>query len=84
MVTTIKKLRISTKEVLSSVVRGNEVVVTNHGKPYVKIVPITPINKNGIKSESNVSGFLGMWKDHEDLKDVQEYLRNLRKPRYAR
>jgi prevent-host-death family protein len=39
MVTTAKKLRFHTKELLESVSRGEEVVITMRGKPYAKLVP---------------------------------------------
>jgi prevent-host-death family protein len=82
MVTTIKKLRSSTKEVLNSVAQGNEVIVTNRGKAYVKIVPVKTSTTSSVKKET--PKFFGMWKDREDMKDVAAYVRNLRKPRYAR
>ena len=79
MVTTIKKLRSSTKEVLNAVAQGNEVIVTNRGKAYVKIVPV----KSACKSTKSTPKAFGMWKDRKDMKDVSAYVRNLRKPRYA-
>lgn len=75
MQATSKDLRFHTKEILDAVIRGEEVVITYHGKPCVKIVPITPSNQKK-KNE-----FCGMWRDRTDMVDVQDYVRNLRQRR---
>ena len=41
MQATSKDLRFHTKEILDAAMRGEEVVITFHGKPCAKIVPIT-------------------------------------------
>lgn len=56
MVTTAKKLRFHTKELLESVSRGEEVVITMRGKPYAKLVPIKKA-KNRSDSSKNYSAF---------------------------
>jgi len=76
MQATSKDLRFHTKEILDLAVKGEEVVVTYHGKPYVKIVPL---NFNNRKDKKN--DFCGIWKDRKDLEDVGSYVRNLRKGR---
>ena len=76
MQATSKDLRFHTKEILDAAMRGEEVVITFHGKPYVKIVPIAES-----KQENKQNEFCGMWKDRTDMNDVEGYVRKLRKRR---
>ena len=76
MQATSKDLRFHTKEILDAAVRGEEVVITFHGKPYAKIVPVSES-----KQEKKDNEFCGMWKDRTDLEDVETYVRKLRKRR---
>ncbi len=76
MEVTSKDLRFHTKEILDAAMRGEEVVITYHGKPCVKIIPFTDLNQ-----EDKQNDFCGMWKDREDMDDVDKYIRNLRKRR---
>ena len=41
MQATNKDLRFHTKEILDAAIRGEDVVITYHGRSYVKIVPMT-------------------------------------------
>lgn len=72
-----KDLRFHSKEILDTVSRGEEVVITFRGKPHAKIVPIDTDEK-GQKSDLKL---FGIWKDHQDTKDVEKYVRDLRKGR---
>jgi len=76
MQATSKDLRFHTKEILDAAVRGEEVVITFHGKPYVKIVPFSESKQADKQNE-----FCGMWKDRTDMDDVEGYIRKLRKGR---
>ena len=76
MQATSKDLRFHTKEILDAAMRGEEVIITFHGKPYAKIVPIAKSNQKNKQNE-----FCGMWKDRTDMDDVEGYVRNLRKRR---
>ncbi|MGD8777992.1 MAG: type II toxin-antitoxin system prevent-host-death family antitoxin [Ignavibacteria bacterium] len=78
MYSTAKELRFHTKELLDSVSRGEEVIITYRGKPFAKLVPFDKTEKNNNNSEE----LFGMWKDRDDLKDVDSYVRELRKERY--
>ncbi len=78
MKATIRELRASTKEILSAVVRGTTVLVTNRGKPCAKIVPISD-KRIGQKKNP----LFGIWKDHKSVKSVKNYVRSMRKPRHA-
>ncbi len=76
MQATSKDLRFHTKEILDAAMRGEEVVITFHGKPYAKIVPITES-----KQENKQNDFCGMWKDRTDIDNVDDYIRQIRKRR---
>ena len=76
MKATAKDLRFHSKELLDSVERGEEVVITYRGKPHAKLVPIKKI-----KSTQKNNGLFGIWKDNESVKDVAKYVRDLRKGR---
>jgi prevent-host-death family protein len=77
MQATSKDLRFHTKEILDAAMRGEEVIITFHGKPYAKIVPIDNSHQEGKKQNE----FCGMWRDRTDMDDVNGYVRNLRKRR---
>lgn len=78
MYSTAKELRFHTKELLDSVSRGEEVVITYRGKPYAKLVPF----KKSKQTNENTDELFGMWKDRKDIKNVNKYVRELRKGRY--
>jgi len=78
MQATAKDLRFHSKELLESVERGEEVIITYRGKPHAKLVPIS--NKDRNKTRSNQ--LFGIWKDDDDTQDVNEYVRELRKGRF--
>ncbi|KAB2845211.1 MAG: type II toxin-antitoxin system prevent-host-death family antitoxin [Melioribacteraceae bacterium] len=78
MYSTAKELRFHTKELLESVSRGEEVIITFRGKPYAKLVPMKAAKKNIEKSDE----LFGMWKNRKDLENVNSYVRELRKERY--
>lgn len=76
MQATSKDLRFHTKEILDTAQRGEEVIITYHGKPYVKI---TPVSQASTKDKDNA--FCGMWKNRTDMYNVNEYVRKIRKGR---
>ncbi len=76
MQATSKDLRFYTKEILEAAMNGEEVVITYHGKPCAKIVPF-----GNSKVTDKTNAFCGMWKDRNDMDDVEDYVRNLRKRR---
>ncbi|MCH7516998.1 MAG: type II toxin-antitoxin system prevent-host-death family antitoxin [Bacteroidetes bacterium] len=78
MYSTAKELRFHTKELLESVSRGEEVIITFRGKPFAKLVPIKEPKKN----LQNTKELFGIWKDRSDLKDVPSYVRKIRKERF--
>lgn len=78
MFSTAKELRFHTKELLESVSRGEEVIITYRGKPYAKLVPLKESKKNIEKSNE----LFGIWKNRKDLEDVNSYVREIRKERF--
>ena len=76
MKATAKDLRFHSKELIDSVSRGEEVVITFRGKPCAKLVPFRKMNDKNDENE-----LFGMWKDNDSAKEVEEYVRDLRKGR---
>lgn len=76
MKATAKDLRFHSKELIDSVNRGEEVVITFRGKPCAKLVPY---EKQENKTGENA--VFGMWKDNDAVRNVDDYVRNLRKGR---
>ncbi|MFK5926125.1 MAG: type II toxin-antitoxin system prevent-host-death family antitoxin [Desulfuromusa sp.] len=77
MKATAKDLRFHSKELIETVKRGEEVVITFRGKPCAKLVPFEERKNKEIKHE-----LFGMWKDNDLSENVDEYVRNLRKDRF--
>lgn len=63
------------KTILSAVQHGKEVVIYSHKRAIAKIIPI----KNS--AEKNEAYGFGMWNDYLAVKDVNRYVRKLRKGR---
>ena len=81
MQATAKDLRFHSKELLESILRGEEVIITYRGKPTAKLVPLDYNENNNHTIEENE--LFGIWKDKEDITDVDEYVRNIRKRRFS-
>lgn len=81
MKATAKELRFHSKELLDAVSRGDSVVITFRGKPCAKLVPYEePKSREPVQAES---GLFGIWQDREDIDNVGEYVRGLRKSRFS-
>lgn len=80
MKATAKDLRFCSKELLATVSRGEEVVITHRGKPVAKLVPL----ESGETQPRPELKLFGMWANHPPSKNVKTYLRQLRKLRYPR
>lgn len=79
MKATAKDLRFYSKELLESANRGEEVVITYRGKPYAKLIPF---DRTENSSEDQKHSLFGIWKDNEDVADVDNYIRHIRKGRF--
>jgi len=78
MKATAKDLRFHSKEILESVMRGEEVVITYRGKPTAKIVPVKK-RKSEIDAQHKL---FGIWSNYEESKDVEKYVRRIREGRF--
>ena len=76
MKATAKDLRFQSRELLNTVNRGEEIVITYRGKPCAKLVPYQNEGKKNKEDE-----LFGIWKDHKDIQNIDAYVRNLRKGR---
>ena len=77
MKATAKDLRFHSKELLDTVSRGEEVIITYRGKSCAKLVPYNEGNDKKMFKDT----LFGIWKDNEKVKDIDEYVRELRKSR---
>ncbi|MDF7824442.1 type II toxin-antitoxin system prevent-host-death family antitoxin [Pontiellaceae bacterium B12227] len=76
MKATAKDLRYNLKNIMESVDRGEEVLITNRGKIKARILPV-----DGEQAEGQVNPMVGMWSERKDMQDVDSYVRGLRKGR---
>ncbi len=74
-----RELRQKTAAVLSDVRRGREFVITYRGKS-VALISAWP----KAASKSFLPAGFGLWKDRSDMRDVAEWLEQLRAPRSVR
>ena len=76
-----KSLRSRVRELLACVDRGEPVIITYRGKPRAKLVGIDEAGE-ATSDGGNFPGF-GMWENHEEMHDVDAWLRGMRQPRHA-
>ncbi|MCL2722638.1 MAG: type II toxin-antitoxin system prevent-host-death family antitoxin [Treponema sp.] len=79
MVITTKELRVQPGKIISQVNNGLDVTITYRGKPSAKIVPINKEKSINVKNTEDL--LFGIWKDKNDITDVDQYVRNMRKGR---
>ncbi len=78
MQATAKDLRFHSTELLNTVKRGEEVIITYRGKPCAKLVPIEEKKESPIKENE----IFGIWKNNERTENVDDYVRSIRKGRF--
>ncbi len=78
MQATAKDLRFHSTELLNTVKRGEEVIITYRGKPCAKLVPIVEEKTQHITPNE----LFGIWNDNKQTEDVENYVRNIRKGRF--
>jgi prevent-host-death family protein len=78
MKASVKDLRYNLKTILESVDRGEEVLITNRGRVKARIVAADTSTVDAAENP-----FIGMWKDRTDMKNVEQYVRDMRKGRVA-
>jgi prevent-host-death family protein len=77
---TAKDLRFRSGELLKTVARGEEVIISFRGAPCAKLVPLLA-PKPSVPPAKRSPGF-GMWKDREDVPSAQAWVREMRKGRF--
>ncbi len=83
MEASIVDLRKRMREVLAAIDRGESVTITYRGKPRALMTPVEQAKRRPTVPIEEDPAF-GMWKDREDTRDAQAYVREMRRPRYAR
>ena len=78
MKATAKDLRFHSKEILDTISRGEEVIITYRGHPHAKLIPFSKTKTE----KSTRSELFGIWKDNDDVLDVNKYMRDKRKGRF--
>jgi len=73
-----KELRIQPGKIIDQVVNGEEITVTFRGKALAKIVPFKKRIQSVAKDEISI---FGLWKDHDQIESVEDYVRDIRKGR---
>ena len=76
-----KQLRIQPGKIISIVNSGQDVTVTYRGKPSAKIISISKKNMIDPKALESDNELFGLWKDRENIENIDQYVRNLRKGR---
>ena len=70
---TAKYLRSHIKELITTVEKGEEVIISYRGRDKIKLTPL--INK---KSSSKKDPLFGIWKDNLATEDVDSYINKIR------
>ena len=76
---TTKELRTRVRDVLDCLDRGEEVTLTYRGVPRAKLVGLD--REDAPATDPDEGAAFGMWKDRDDLEDVDAYVRGLRRGR---
>ena len=74
-----KQLRMTPGRIIAQVNNGHEITITYRGKPSAKIVPIA--GRYGRDLKESKEELFGLWKDRDDLKDIEQYIRTARRGR---
>jgi antitoxin (DNA-binding transcriptional repressor) of toxin-antitoxin stability system len=79
MKASVLDLRRRMKDILRALERNESVTLLYRGRPKGIILPV-----GGSKARGKVTDdpAFGMWKDRKDMKDVDAFVRSLRKARY--
>jgi len=75
---TAKDLRFHSTELLNTVKRGEEVIITYRGKPCAKLVPI----EDEEQQTSIDDELFGIWADNAVAENVDDYVKKIRKGRF--
>ena len=73
-------LRRKMNEILAALDRGESVTILYHGKPRARLVPLR--DAKGPRPKAREHPSFGMWANDEEKRDVEAYVRKLRRNRY--
>ena len=76
-----RELRVKVARILEEVQRGRQVTITYRNKAVAVIKPLKPRKKAERRFEP--IGF-GLWAHRQDLANVSDWIRKIRRPRFAR
>ena len=79
MKASILDLRRRMGDILKALDRNEPVTILYRGRPKGILYPIRDADRKRVPIEEQE--YFGMWKDREDMKDVEAYVRRLRKGR---
>jgi len=79
MEASIKDLRLHTRTLIAATDRGEEVVITWHGRPCARLVPLGDAPAAGSAAGRNPA--FGLWSDRSG--SVDEEVRRLRRGRFS-
>lgn len=82
MQASIVDLRYRMKSVLRAIDRGESVTVLYRGKEKARLVPFVA-DQTAAAIKPGQHPACGLWADRPDLPDPVQFVRNLRKPRFA-
>ncbi len=77
MTVTAKELKVKTSEVLKRVRRIGSATITVRGRPVARLTALTPRKPIPLAEHPSV----GIWAGRKDMKDVNAWLRKIRRPR---
>lgn len=75
-------LRKKSAEIIRALERNEKITIYYRGKPKAVMLPIAKESETKPAKVEEHPAF-GMWVDREDMKDVEGYVRKLRKRRYS-
>ena len=78
---TAKDLRSKVGAALACVDRGETVTITYRGKPRARLVGVDPDQGLPTGGKEERMPAFGMWRDRDDLADVEAHVRGLREGR---
>ena len=78
---TAKDLRSKVGAALACVDRGETVTITYRGKPRARLVGVDPDQELPTDGKEERMPAFGMWRDRDDMADVEAHVRGLREGR---
>ena len=78
---TAKDLRSKVGAALACVDRGETVTITYRGKPRARLVGVDPDQELSMAGKEERMPAFGMWRDRDDMADVDAHVRGLREGR---